>query len=93
MTTFWTSPEINWRKVSLAFCLQFISYVNLTVNFRAIAHTQYLAAGATASIAALLAYTIVRIAVGETKGHWALLGMMAGAFCADITGIFLTRHW
>lgn len=85
--------EINWRKVSLAFVLQFISYVNLTVNFRAIAGEQYLYAGTTAALAALLAYTIVRIAVAETKGHYALFGMMAGGFCADIVGIYLTRHW
>lgn len=76
-----------------ALALQFVSYINLCINMRAIAHEQYLVAGTTASLAALLAYTIVRIVSHEEKGHVALFGMIVGGFAADIVGIWLTRSW
>lgn len=72
--------------------LQFVQYVVLTINFRAIAHAQYGAAGITASVAAFMSYTIVRL-VAKDESRWGLAGMMAGGAVADMVGIWLTRAW
>lgn len=80
------------RSFLLSAAVQFTSYVVLTVNFRAIANTQYAFAWATSVGAAFLSYTIVRrVTKDET---WAtVLGMMFGGGLGDLTGIWLTRHW
>lgn len=72
--------------------LQFISYLNLTVNFRAIAHEQYLAACLTDGCACLLSYTIVRRISGD-KSRWGVVGMTIGGMAAATLGIYLTRAW
>lgn len=74
--------------------VQFAQYVVLTVNFRAIAHAQYLAAGATAGAASVLAYVIVRmITKDDEKSRYGLAGMVVGGMLADMFGIWLTRGW
>ena len=66
MRNFWISAGV-----------QYTSYIVLTINFRAIAHGQYAEAAATAMLATLLSYTIVRrIQQGESKTT--LAGMMVG---------------
>lgn len=72
--------------------LQSMQYVVLTVNIRAISHEQYLSAGATAGLASLMAYTIVRRIV-KNESKWGIAGMITGGFLADIVGIYLTRAW
>lgn len=72
--------------------LQFVSYLNLTINFRAIAHKQYAFAILTDGAASLLAYTIVRRVAGD-KSRWGLIGMTLGGMCAATVGIYLTRAW
>ena len=81
MRNFWISAGV-----------QYTSYIVLTINFRAIAHGQYAEAAATAMLAALLSYTIVRrIQQGESKTT--LAGMMAGGTLGDLSGMYLTRFW
>lgn len=72
--------------------LQFFSYLVLTVNFRAISHEQYAAAGITAAVAAFNSYVIVRRIVKDEQG-WGLAGLVTGGSIADMVGIYLTRHW
>jgi hypothetical protein len=72
--------------------LQFISYLNLTINFRAIAHEQYLAAVVSDGIACVLAYTIVKRIHGD-KSKWGLVGMTIGGMGAAVVGIWLTKSW
>ncbi len=80
------------RTAVIAGAIQFVQYVTLTVNFRAIAHEQYAAAGATAAVSALLSYAIVkRIVADDSK--YALAGMVTGGAVADMVGIWLTRAW
>ena len=81
MKAFWTMAA-----------LQGCQYLVLTINFRAIAHAQYAAAGATAAIAAVLAYTIVR-RVTKDESRWGLAGMVFGGSIADMVGIYITRMW
>lgn len=71
---------------------QAAQYLILTINFRAIAHAQYAAAGTTAALAAVLAYFIVRRVVHDDS-RWGLAGMISGGALADMAGIWLTRSW
>ena len=72
--------------------VQYVSYIVLTVNFRAIASEQYLIAAGTAMLAAFLGYTIVRRLVKDET--WAtVVGMMVGGGLGDMSGIYITRHW
>ena len=80
------------RAFLLMLVVQFVSYTNLTVNYRAIAHEQYVIAGGTASLAAILSYTIVRRIVKDDT-RWGIAGLVVGAFFADMVGIYLTRVW
>ena len=80
------------RSFLVSAVVQWAAYLVLTVNFRAIAGGHYAYAGATAMLAAFLAYTIVRRVTRDET--WATaLGMMVGGACGDISGIWLTRHW
>ena len=80
------------REFFLLMAVQFVSYTNLTINYRAIAHEQYWIAGGTASLAAILSYTIVRRIVKDDT-RWGIAGLVVGAFFADMVGIYLTRVW
>jgi len=74
--------------------VQFTQYVVLTINYRAIAHEQYLWAGGTAALASLLGYTIVRrIVKDEDTRYNVVAGLITGGALADMVGIYLTRMW
>lgn len=72
--------------------LQFISYLNLTINFRAIAHEQYAFAVVTDGVACFLSYTVVKRIAGD-KSRWGLVGLILGGSFAALVGIWLTRTW
>lgn len=80
------------RAFLISSVVQYISYVNLTINFRAIGDGQYFWAWLTSMSAAFFSYTIVRrVTKDET---WAtVFGMMCGGGLGDLTGIYITRHW
>jgi hypothetical protein len=72
--------------------LQFIHYLNLTINFRAIAHEQYVAACLSDGFACVLSYTIVKRISGD-KSRLGVIGMTVGGMGAAVLGIWLTREW
>lgn len=72
--------------------LQFVNYLNLTINYRAVAHEQYVAACASDGIACLLSYTLVKRISGD-KSRLGVVGMTVGGMCAAVVGIWLTRAW
>jgi hypothetical protein len=80
------------RDLLLMAVVQFVSYANLTVNFRAIAAGNVWWAMVTDAIAAAFAYFIVRKVV-KTEGGWVLAGMMIGGSLAAWFGIWLTQAW
>lgn len=80
------------RNVALLGALQFLSYLNLTINYRAIAHEQYLAACVSDGIACLLGYTVVK-RIAEDKSRYGVVGMVVGGMCAAVVGIWVTRAW
>jgi hypothetical protein len=72
--------------------VQFISYLNLTFNFRAIAHEQYAVIAATDAAAVVISYYIIR-KVSKAEGHWGLAGQTIGGSLAGLLGVWLTRTW
>ena len=80
------------KVIALMAVVQFVSYANLTVNYRAVAagHVGY--AMVTDSLAALIGYFIVR-KVARAEGPQVLTGMVLGGSLAAWFGIWLTRTW
>lgn len=71
--------------------LTFISYLNLTFNFRAIAHKKYWWAIGTDILASAISFASVKIIdASSTPGAF---GMMLGGALASALGIYLTRRW
>ena len=81
------------REFFTFFALQFVQYLNLTIDYRAIAHRQYAVAIATNVLAPILAWTMVRH-VGRAKNEYAGMAAVAlgGALSAAL-GIWLTAAW
>jgi hypothetical protein len=80
------------RDLLLMACVQFVSYANLTINFRAIAAGHIGYAMATDALASAIAYFIVR-KVAKSEGGGVLVGMMIGGSLAAWFGIWLTQAW
>lgn len=72
--------------------VQFFSYTNLVVNYRAIATKKYHAACVTDVLASAITFFIIR-QVAEADTMAALFGMMVGGGAASYAGIWLTKHW
>ena len=80
------------RSFLISAAVQYCSYVNLTVNFRAISKEQYTFALFTAMLATFMSYTIIRRVIKDET--WATVaGMAVGGGLGDLTGIYITRHW
>jgi len=81
------------KNFAIGFVVQFVSYLNLTLNYRAIAESQKGYAMVTDAVAVLLAYIIIRRVSRDEHSYWTLVGMMAGGSLAAWFGITLTEHW
>jgi hypothetical protein len=80
----------------LMMAVQFIAYLNLTFNFRAVAHAQYWVIAITDGLASAISVFIVqRISNPEKKPRWtwAETGMVVGGATAGVLGTWLTRAW
>lgn len=74
--------------------VQFISYLNLTFNFRAIAHTQYAVIAVTDALAVAISVFIVqRVSGAKVKFGAQEAGMVVGGSLAGLLGTWLTRAW
>ena len=80
------------RNFVIGFGIQFLSYLVLTVNFRAIAESQRGFAMVTDALAVVLSYSIIRRVVKDDS-WWTLAGMVTGGSLAAWVGITLTEHW
>lgn len=81
------------KNFTIGFVVQFVSYLNLTLNYRAIAESRAAYAMATDALAVLLAYIIIRKVSRDEHSYWTLAGMVAGGSLAAWVGISLTEHW
>lgn len=70
----------------------FVSYILATVNIRAIAHKQYLAAALTDTAIPLTTFFLVR-QIGDTTSWQTAAGMATGGALSSMLGIWLTRVW
>lgn len=73
--------------------LQFVSYLNLTLNIRAISHEQYAVAALTDAAAGILGWTIIKRIAGYDGSTLGKVGYVAGGALASMVGIWLTRAW
>lgn len=82
------------RDFFLFFTLQFVSYLNITIDYRAVAYKQYAVVAVCNVIAPLIAWVMVK-KIGEKKnGHWAgMLAVALGGASASLLGIWLTNTW
>jgi hypothetical protein len=75
------------------FTWQFLSYVNLTVSVRALAHQQYEIAVLTQTLAPLLAWQMID-KVSHAKHSWVgRAAVMSAGSLAALAGMYLTRTW
>lgn len=72
--------------------LQFVSYLNLTINIRAISTESYVGAIVTDGIACVVSWTIVK-RIGKANTSIGVVGAAIGGMAASALGIWLTRHW
>lgn len=72
--------------------VQFVSYLNLTFNFRAVAHEQYAVILVSDGVAVAIGYYIIR-RVSKAENSWGLAGMTIGGALAGVVGTWLTRSW
>ncbi len=81
-----------WRELLIGLAVQFVGYMNLTLNFRAIAHEQYAVIVLTDAAAVAISYFIIRRVVKQESG-WMLVGMVIGGATAGVVGTWLTSGW
>lgn len=79
------------REFFLFFVLQIVSYMLITINYRAIGHGNYVLTGTTDfSIATLSFFVIRKIAKSEETVHqWA--GYACGSVIGSFLGIYLSK--
>lgn len=81
------------REFLTFFGIQGIAYLNITVDYRAVAHQQYLVAALTNMVAPVIAWVMVR-KIGEARNSRS--GMVAVALAGALStalGMWLTRVW
>ena len=81
------------RTFLLFFGLQFLSYMNLTLHMRAIAHEWFGVLTFTSLGAPLLAWLMVEHVSHDHSGWSGRAGVMAGGAAATLLGVWLTKGW
>ena len=85
--------KTQFQTFAFCFALQFLAYLNFTIDFRAVSSLNYVAAAATNMVAPVLAWIMVR-KIASTQDHW--IGMTAvalGGCTATVLGMWLTKSW
>ncbi len=82
----------NLRTFMLFFALQFLSYLNITINIRAIAHQEYAVAVVTDSIAPLIAWTMIKHIGAERHSGVGMAAVATGGGLATVVGMWLTQR-
>lgn len=80
------------RGFLLLFALQLVNYTLLCVNYRAVAHADYLQASVSDFLIASLSFFVIKkIATDESKNVYLWLGYALGGVAGSITGIWLSK--
>ena len=82
------------RDFFLMMTVQFVAYLNLVINYRAIAHNQIPVAMVTDGLAVIISIFIIK-RVSGTKEPWIVkeTGMVIGGSMAALVGMSLTQTW
>lgn len=76
------------------FCLQFISYLNITIDYRAVAYKQYGVVAVCNVLAPMIAWVMVKkIGDDKDKGYWGMVAVALGGVTSALLGIWLTKTW
>lgn len=75
------------------FTLQFVQYLNITVDYRAVAHSQYVMVTVTNLLAPCLSWLMVVYIRKETNNLWGMVAVALGGATSALLGIYLTRAW
>lgn len=73
--------------------LQSISYLNITVDMRAIAHQQYAIAAITSGVAPLIAWFMIKRVVETRYPVVGKFAVVVGGILSTLLGMWLTRGW
>lgn len=82
----------NWQKLCLLAGLQFLNFLILTVNYRAVAHGLYTWTALTDMLICLINWTLIKKVANEDS-MWARVGYLFGGTTAGIVGIWITQSW
>lgn len=77
---------------ALFFALQFITYLVLTLDYRAVAHKKYGWVLVTNLILPGLSWFMIQY-IGEAEGYVGLAGVSVGGALAALVGLKLTEKW
>lgn len=80
------------RPFLLFAALQATNFLLITVNYRAVAHVQYVWAALTDGIICLLSWTLLK-KISEASGWSARIGYACGGMGGSLLGMWLTRIW
>lgn len=83
----------RFKEFSIFFGLQFLSYLNVTLDMRAVAHQQYAVAAATNAVAPLIAWVMVERIANSKRGWVGKVAVVLGGVTSTWFGMWLTRHW
>jgi hypothetical protein len=81
------------RTFALFFALQFVSYMNLTLSIRAMAHAQYEVLEVTSTLAPLLAWIMIEHVSHDHAGWTGRVGVILGGVSATLLGVWLSQHF
>lgn len=80
------------RSFCIYFLLQFVSYLNITIDYRAVAHREYAIAACTNMVAPVIAWVMVS-RISHDKGKAGMVAVALGGAASTLLGIWLTRTW
>jgi hypothetical protein len=81
------------KEFAVFFGLQFLSYLNVTLDMRAVAHQQYVVAAMTNAVAPLIAWVMVERIANAKRGWVGKVAVVLGGVTSTWFGMWLTRQW
>lgn len=73
--------------------LIWFQFTIVTVNYRAIAQSRYVAAGLTDFVIAIAGFTLFKLVQASDSSYVDMGGYAIGAVLGGLSGIYLTQHW
>lgn len=81
------------KELALLFGMQFMSYLNVTLDMRAVAHQQYWLAALTNLVQPAISWMMIRAVAKSERGWLGALAIAFGGALSTLFGMWLTRRW